>query len=1276
MNINYLRLFLVVFSLLNFTLSGQDKKDAVKSISQQQGLDLNEAETYYNFRKKLIIHPNADLASKNNSANCVAGNNQNIGFELGNYSGWDINKGTIINSLYDSIVNISPATTTKTLVTTGFDFLTNYSYNSPFSGNKVILLNDPFNNAEATFMSTKFVVTPSNNILKTAVSFVSQKAGHYCQGEPYFRVQLFSCGRTNLIKQYLVIPNEGTCEGFLPGFFTTYFNQNSNYQATDWKKMCFDLRDYIGQEVEVNVIVSDCIFTGHFGYAYFDAEFGYLPSNVSLSSTFSVNSSVFTYSLGTANQCFNSPGILQGQNVSSISYPPPGLFGTYSTTANSSISFSQQGIYNITQTPTIGCEFPADIKLNVQPTVSIVAPSQTICPNSSVVFTVSGSKQYTIKVNGIVDANITAPNVYPSIIMPLITQNPSTITVIGTGFAGCVDSASVVVSVFPQTSLSVVYTPTVCAGNTTMSASGAVTYTWNGSIISPTYNAYVSNATSIAVVGTNSLGCKTAVSQFSVLGVYGTGVTVSSYSNVVCAGDSVLISVNSANSYTWSNGFTGCCQYLKPTLTSPNYTVAASGMCNPTTNFSIPFTVQTSPAPNSFTVNYPSPVCASQNFTVQGVGANFYMKWGSTGQYNNNVTAFVTNANPTFTAIALGNNGCNTNSVITIPLLPTPTLAISGSTAICSGQSASLSALGANSYTWDYFQASNTYTTNAATNNFNVVLTGTNSVGCSTTNTFPIIVEKPGITATPNTTSVCLGANTITLSATDLGSGGTYSWSTGATTQSIIVTPTVTTAYSVMINSPICGASIYSTTINVIQSSLPVLSYSLNPQGICLNNTTTLTVSGANSYTMGSMFSSSYTNTLSLTPNNSMTAFIVGVTGTYTNGCSTYTLLSFPISQQPYIGIYSTPGNYACKNSTMTLTANDLNTPNALTYLWSTSATGSVAVITPSVNMTYSVVGTAANGCTNSATSAMIYGVNPPTITITPPTPSICPNSVFTLSASVVGGSGFTWNGSSTGATYSSSVNTPTVYSVTSSTNFCSVTKTIQINIHNPVTFSLTSPVCSGNINVITYSATPPGGTLFINSVATNTIFSNITNTYNLNYMYQDTGNCILSANSTVTISPRPCVKIAVSNYTSCVGSQVTFTGTPAGGFYSSNVIGNSLALSAIGNYTASYTYSDANNCSNTVCTEINASICTDIKTNELKLVNIYPNPSRNAVTIDNPNSAQMILKIYDISGRMLADKQLEGTANIIDISVYSNGLYIFYLESDSNRRFVKVIKE
>jgi hypothetical protein len=257
------------------------------------------------------------------------------------------------------------------------------------------------------------------------------------------------------------------------------------------------------------------------------------------------------------------------------------------------------------------------------------------------------------------------------------------------------------------------------------------------------------------------------------------------------------------------------------------------------------------------------------------------------------------------------------------------------------------------------------------------------------------------------------------------------------------------------------------------------------------------------------------------------------------------------------------------------------------------------------------------------------------------------------------------------------SISIPTVFSVTSSTPFCSSTKTVLVNIYAPVSLLVSGPICSGITNVINYTATPPGGTLYVNGVQSNTIFPVITNTYNVSYYYQDTGSCVLNTSTIVTVNQTPCLKIAANNYTSCIGSQITFTGTPSGGTFSGgNISGNTLSLVTAGIHTVSYSYTDANNCSNSICTEVNSSLCADIPNFNLKRINIYPNPARNAVIIDNPNGGKILLKIYDLNGSLLYNSKLETTLNEINIIEYSSGLYIFYMESDTERKFIKVIKD
>ena len=58
----------------------------------------------------------------------------------------------------------------------------------------------------------------------------------------------------------------------------------------------------------------------------------------------------------------------------------------------------------------------------------------------------------------------------------------------------------------------------------------------------------------------------------------------------------------------------------------------------------------------------------------------------------------------------------------------------------------------------------------------------------------------------------------------------------------------------------------------------------------------------------------------------------------------------------------STSNTLICVGQTATLTSNGANT-----YSWSTSATGSVVAVSPTVNTNYTVTGTDINGCTNTS---------------------------------------------------------------------------------------------------------------------------------------------------------------------------------------------------------------------------------------------------------------------------------------------------------------------
>ena len=108
------------------------------------------------------------------------------------------------------------------------------------------------------------------------------------------------------------------------------------------------------------------------------------------------------------------------------------------------------------------------------------------------------------------------------------------------------------------------------------------------------------------------------------------------------------------------------------------------------------FIVTASPSIN---VSGNTNICKGQSTILLANGANTYT-WNtnSTTPYITVSPSVTTSYNVTGTNLQ---NNCTANVTTTVTVLPTPTLSISGNTLVCLGQSATLSASGANTYSWN-----------------------------------------------------------------------------------------------------------------------------------------------------------------------------------------------------------------------------------------------------------------------------------------------------------------------------------------------------------------------------------------------------------------------------------------------------------------------------------------------------------------------------------------------------------------------------------------------
>ncbi|RYD90860.1 MAG: hypothetical protein EOP50_15255, partial [Sphingobacteriales bacterium] len=171
---------------------------------------------------------------------------------------------------------------------------------------------------------------------------------------------------------------------------------------------------------------------------------------------------------------------------------------------------------------------------------------------------------------------------------------------------------------------------------------------------------------------------------------------------------------------------------------------------------------------------------------------------------------------------------------------------------ICVGGQATLKATGGTGYTWSTGATSDQITETPSTST-DYWVEATNADGCKATKTFKVVVNSlptPQITVTDNSgVSTTDGIICVSGQATLKATGGTgYTWSTGATSDQITVTPTTETEYTVTVKDANNCSNTASRSISV--NPLPVATFTTTPgTAACAETEVTYTTqSGQSNY--------------------------------------------------------------------------------------------------------------------------------------------------------------------------------------------------------------------------------------------------------------------------------------------------------------------------------------------------------------------------------------------------------------------------------------------
>jgi hypothetical protein len=506
---------------------------------------------------------------------------------------------------------------------------------------------------------------------------------------------------------------------------------------------------------------------------------------------------------------------------------------------------------------------------------------------------------------------------------------------------GRVRSSSPSINASPSTFL--------CSGNSlTLSTNATSNYTWsNGNSTSTLITLAPTISTTYSLTATNSLNCVSVSTIAITVNSTVPNPSVAVAQSTICPGMSTSFTASGAPNFTWSGGITNG-QPFTPTTTTA-YTLQASNGCG--TSNSV-YTITVAPLQVSTSVNNTF-VCSGSTCALTASAPVTGFTWMPGSQTG--TTILVAPISTTVYTVTASNGTCVANSTIQIAPQPRPTIVLSNSVAtICNGANANVIASGAGTngtYTWLPSGVTTASTSVSPTANTLYTVIATNSIGCSSTANFPVIVlASPTLVVVASKTVMCIG-DSILVNASG---ADTYLWNTGATLNTLYLKPTTNnTTYSVIGTNTLNGCAA-GTTVG-LAVIIPTIVYT-STASICNGKSFTLTASGASTYSWNS-FPVGSSGQFSVSPLNTTTYTLIALTSTLSTNCLSTRVATVFVSPLPTITVVANMPTI-CAGEAVTLQAN-----GASTYSWNNGAATNSIVVTPSSTTIYTVIGTDSNNC-------------------------------------------------------------------------------------------------------------------------------------------------------------------------------------------------------------------------------------------------------------------------------------------------------------------------
>ena len=518
-----------------------------------------------------------------------------------------------------------------------------------------------------------------------------------------------------------------------------------------------------------------------------------------------------------------------------------------------------------------------------------------------------------------------------------------------------------------------------CAGgNVTLTAPLSASYLWSTG--ETTRNITVNTAGNYTVQTTAAGSCISApsVATSVVVNAIPDQPLVSVVGELnFCQGGSVQLSAPAAAGYVWSNG-----------ATTQNITVSNSGTfsvalistqgCTSLVSDAVVVNVTVTPAQPTITASGSTAICdgGSVVLTASAATGNYLWSNGATTQ------SITVSATGNFTVQVI-NGTCSSlvsaaTAVTASPSPSVPTVTLTGSTTLCTGDSVVITASVSEGYLWSNGATTRSITVRTAGT---ITVQATTAAGCTsaastaTTVILNTIPTRPVISFTGSTT-LCSGGSIVLNAPTGFDS---YLWSNGATTRSITVN--TTGSYTVTVQNAGTCLSVPSAVVNVtVIAAIP---------------TPTITVTGPTTFCAGQ-------DSVVLTAPAGFTGYVWSggattrsITVRNTSGNYTVRVLNGPCSSVPALSV-SVTVNAAPARPTVAFVAGRQDSVfasvAATSYIWKINGVVQAQTrrgIRVTANGNYSAIAVSGSGCRS--IESELFAVTP-TKTLVDITTRVYPN--------------------------------------------------------------------------------------------------------------------------------------------------------------------------------------------------------------------------------------------------------------------------------------------